>query len=156
MDALMEIYLQDHRAGAEAGVRLVRRTLGSNRNTEFEPELTDVAAMTEEDLETLEEVMAAMSVEKSRPKQAAAVVAEMAGRLKPNHRIVGYSPLSRVLEFEALTAGLGGRLRLWAALEVADSPELKSFDFADLRQRGARQLELVANLHRRASEVAFG
>ena len=48
-------------------------------------------------------------------------MAEKLGRLKPNGQILGYSPLSRLVELETLALGITGKRSLWEALlGVAD------------------------------------
>ena len=47
----------------------------------------------------------------SKTKEAVAWVGEKIGRLKLNGQLRGYSPLSRVLELEALAVGVSGSWR---------------------------------------------
>jgi hypothetical protein len=53
--------------------------------------------------------------------------AEKAGRLKLNGELLGYSPLSRLEELEALSLGVEGKLALWTALRRThgDDPRLR-------------------------------
>ena len=51
-------------------------------------------------------VLRALEVEPSRLKIGLARAAERASRLKLNGRVLGYSPLSRVIELETLGAGI--------------------------------------------------
>ena len=64
--------------------------------------------------------MRELSVEPSRAKVAAARVAEILGRLKLNGSIFRPSPLSKVVELEALVVGVRGKEALWTALQRAE------------------------------------
>ena len=116
MSSLIAIYLNDHLAGAVAGTELVKRTLGQNRGTEYEPELERLAADIEQDRQRLEEIMQALGVRQAAWKTTAAWVAEKLGRVKLNGALVAYSPLSRLEELELLTLGVQGKLQLWHSL----------------------------------------
>src|SRR4051812_2297530 len=116
---LVGIYLEDHYAGATGGMELARRLHASNRDTEWAAELEKVCREAEEDRETLYGVMQALAVRRNLPKVYGAWALEKAGRLKLNGRLVGYSPLSRLVELEALMIGVTGKLGLWDALQQA-------------------------------------
>ena len=58
-----------------------------------------------------------LGVRQKKARLAIAAVTEMAGRLKPNGRLIGYSPLSRVVELEGLTIGVTGQARALAVAE---------------------------------------
>ena len=144
-----ETYLNDHRAGATAGRALVRRIWRSNRRTEWGPIIEKVAESIEQDLVVLDEVRAAAGVSGGDLKRVAALLTERAGRLKLNGHLLTYSPLSRVLELEALMSALRGKLSLWVALHTAapSRPEWSDFDFAALKKRGSEQLETIERVH---------
>src|SRR3954465_4549127 len=78
------IYLNDPLAGSTVGLSLAKRTLGSNRGTQFEPVLERIAREIEEDRETLREIMRALGVGEDPVKKLAPYVAERVGRLKLN------------------------------------------------------------------------
>src|SRR6478672_664976 len=100
---LLAIYLNDHLAGAQFGVELVRRVASSNADDPvFGPPLAKLRDEIEADRVTLEEVMDRNSIRRDPLKPAAAWAAEKLGRLKLNGQLHGYSPLSRVVELEGL------------------------------------------------------
>jgi hypothetical protein len=152
---LVGIYLEDHYAGATGGMELARRLHASNRDTEWGAELEKVCREVEEDRQTLYGVMQALGVRRNLPKVYGAWALEKAGRLKLNGRLVGYSPLSRLVELEALMIGVTGKLGLWDALQQAHRPELADFDLDDLLERARAQLEIVKKIHRAAAAAAF-
>jgi hypothetical protein len=153
----LETYLQDHRAGAEMGSDLARRLKAENEGTPYEDFLVRVAQEIERDIDVLEGIMDRVGVGTSVLKTAGAKVGERLGRLKQNDRLVGYSPLSRVLELEALRSGVQGKLGLWDALaEIAPSDDrLDADEIAACMARAERQLAELREQHRMASREAF-
>lgn len=121
----------------------------SNRHTPWSSQLREIAESIGEDLVVLDQVRAAAGVSGGELKRVAALLAERAARFKPNGHAATYSPLSRVLELEALMAAVQGKQRLWVALAMAASsyPELKEFDFGALEERGSRQSEALGQVH---------
>ena len=108
---LLSIYLKDHFAGSTFGVELARRARDSNLGNDFGVFLSDLAQQIEEDRESLRQIMDALDVGPDEAKNAMGWAAEKFGRLKPNGRIRGYSPLSRLLELEGLQGGVGQSCR---------------------------------------------
>src|SRR5918997_5799255 len=109
----LETYLQDHRAGAAMGSDLAHRLAEENAGTPYEDFLLGLAQEIDNDVEMLEQVMDRFGVSKPALKIAGAKVGERLGRLKPNEQLTGYSPLSRVLEIEALRGGVQAKQGLW-------------------------------------------
>jgi hypothetical protein len=143
MGSLLATYLNDHLAGSTAGVELARRARSSNEGTPLGDFLAELTAEIEEDREVLGEVMQAVAAGRDRVKVTAAWAGEKAGRLKLNGRLLGYSPLSRLVELEGLTLGVTGKLALWRMLGELGDPRLARFDFAALAARAERhQTEL--------------
>lgn len=139
----LSIYLNDHLAGATAGLELARRSEGSNRGTELGEMLAQIGHEIEEDRERLREVMAALEIEEDGLKKALAWSGEKLSRLKPNGELsfTAYSPLSRLTELEGLTLGVSGKLYLWRNLQRALGDRLAHFDLPELIARAESQLE---------------
>ena len=155
-DRLLAIYLNDHHAGATAGVELVRRLHSSNQDeVVFAAPLREICSEIEADRETLEKVMERLGVSRDPVKPALAWAGEKLGRLKLNGQLTGYSPLSRLLELELLNAGITGKLRLWKALEQALGESLEEFDFGQLAKRAEGQRRRVEKLHLEAAAAAL-
>jgi hypothetical protein len=154
----LAVYLNDHLAGATGGLELARRAHGANRGTEFEAPLARLAAEIAEDRDALVDVMARLGVARDPVKVWAGWLAEKVARLKLNGRIAGYSPLSRVIELEALALGVEGKRALWRALaaEVAGDARLEGVDLAALGRRAERQRRLIERERLRAAALAFG
>ncbi len=133
----LSTYLNDHLGGASGGLELARRLVKANEKTEYAPQLRRVAGEIEEDIASLRDIMARMGVEEDRVKQAGAWTAEKVGRLKLNGQLLGYSPLSRMIELEGMMLGVSGKLALWVALNeyYGEDPRLAGVDFAQLIAR---------------------
>lgn len=154
-DKLLSIYLNDHFAGSTAGVQLARRLVASNReDPSFGEPLDDIRAEVETDRESLKVAMEQLGISRGSAKPAAAWIGERLGRLKPNGRLTGYSPLSRVVELELLLIGVSGKKRMWSVLEQAHSTTV-AIDFGRLVDRAERQRVRVEELHAAAAATAF-
>lgn len=150
----LSIYLNDHLAGATAGVELARRVRASNpESVDFAGPLADLCAEIEADRETLERAMAELGVRRDPVKAKAGWLAEKLGRLKLNGHLRGYSPLSRVIELEGLALGIAGKAAMWATLRRALGDEWHGFDFAALAERALRQRERAEDLQSRAVDA---
>jgi hypothetical protein len=148
----LDIYLNDHLAGSMLGAELSRRALTSNRGTELGEFLEWLHAEIVSDRRTLEALMTRLGVDRSPLKPGGAWALEKVGRLKLNGQVRGYSPLSRLLELEALEAGVTGKRSLWEVLGKAfpEEERLKEFDFAALIERAEQQINGIGK-HRRAA-----
>jgi hypothetical protein len=153
-DKLLSIYLNDHLAGSTLGVDLVKRSARSNRGTPLGDLLKRLTAEIVEDRATLERLMDRFEARPDRIKVAGAWAAEKAGRLKLNGRLMGYSPLSRVVELENLHLGITGKRDMWKALSRALGI-VPGFDFEELAGRAERQLRDLEPHHREAAAQAF-
>jgi hypothetical protein len=153
----LPIYLNDHLAGATAGVELARRLCASNERDEtLIADLRRISSEIEVDRETLEAVLDRLGVSRSPVKPAAAWLLERLGQLKPNGRLRGYSPLSRVLELEGLAIGIAGKAQLWRTLAALELDQQAGVDFESLAARAEQQRSTVIGLHRLAAAELDG
>ena len=154
---LLSIYLNDHLAGSSFGVELARRTRDANRGNDLGGFLDGLAREIEADRVSLERIMDSLGVRRSEIKVALGWLAEKIGRIKPNGRVRSYSPLSRVLELEALQGGVRAKLSLWLALREISTGESRLDDtqVATLVERAERQLEGLRDQLRAAAATAF-
>jgi hypothetical protein len=143
-------YLNDHLAGSTAGVELARRAASENAGSPLGEFLSGLAQEVEDDRAALRELMASVGVGPDRKKLVVAWAGEKAGRLKPNAQLVGYSPLSPLIELEVLSLGIEGKRMLWIALKaVADEHGFDAERLDELVARARRQRNGVER-HRRA------
>jgi hypothetical protein len=153
---LLTIYLNDHLAGSVLGSQLTRRVARENRGSPLGEFLEHLLVEILEDKQTLERVLHATGVRPSPIKPRVAWALEKVGRLKLNGRIREYSPLSRLLELEGLTAGIAAKRSLWQALGLASDPRLAEFDFDALSSRAEGQLEEMEPHRQEAARLVLG
>jgi hypothetical protein len=146
---LLATYLNDHLAGATVGRDLARRSAASNRGSPLGQFLDELAQEIDEDRDALLALMHDLRVCVDRVKLLGGWSVEKLARLKPNGRLLSYSPLSRLLELEGLLLGVRGKLALWQALTIIqdDQPALAEFDLAALSRRAEQQLTQLAHHH---------
>jgi hypothetical protein len=154
---LLTIYLNDHLGGATFGRERARRAAAANAGTEFGPPLTRLATEIESDRDELLSIMKTLGRGRDPIKVGGGWLVERMGALKLNGRIVGYSPLSRVLDLEALEGGVGAKLGLWRALRAIapKRPELDEERLDRLVSRAEDQRHLLGELHTRAADLAL-
>jgi hypothetical protein len=155
---LLVIYLNDHLAGATAGLDLARRVQRANSRGPLGEFLTELVAELEEDKAELERIMKRLGIGRDRVKIAAAWSAEKAGRLKLNGRVTGYSPLSRLEELEGLSLAVEGKLALWQTLRetYGNNSRLRGTDFEELIRRARSQRRRLELRRKRAAADALG
>ncbi|MFK0221126.1 hypothetical protein ACIQWN_23410 [Streptomyces vinaceus] len=154
---LLAIYLNDHLAGAGSGVSLIRRIARAHRNRPAAEPLAELAAEIADDRESLRAFMTALDVTEQWPRVAVGRLAEKAARLKLNGRLVRRSPLSDVLELEAMRLGVEGKASVWRslkALAVTDS-RLDQSAVDRLLRRAVRQETVLEALRVQAARRAF-
>ena len=150
---LLAGYLSDHLAGAVAGSQRMHRLAQAERAAPDGPALTAVSHEIDEDRATLERVIAVADITPSRAKVAAGCVAEKVGLLKTNGRWLRRSPLTSLVELEALRMGVTGKVALWTAL--ARTSLARDFDFDALAARGRHQLDVLEDAHRRRAGIVL-
>jgi hypothetical protein len=153
----LTIYLNDHLAGATAGLDLARRAASNNQGAPYGRVLAEVAEEIAQDREALEEVMARLSVGHDRVKVVGAWAVEKLGRLKLNGSLLSYSPLSRLEEIEGLSLGVEGKLSLWQSLKLTygDDPRLRGVDLDALIDRARSQRRRLERQRRHAAHDAL-
>jgi hypothetical protein len=109
-------------------------------------------------LRSLEAIMASLGIGPSAVKDSVMVVAERLGRLKGNGSVVRRSPLTNVVELEALLVGIRGKEALWSSLLLladAGGP-LDGRELAGLVDRARVQRETVEACRLEAARLVFG
>lgn len=154
---LLGIYLNDHLAGATAGVERVRHLTHAQRGTALGAALRPVAAEIDQDRRSLVEIMRSVDVPVRRYKAYAGWLGEKAGRLKPNGRLVRRSPLSTLLELELLRLAVEGKASGWQALRrLTDvDPRLDAARLDELLDRARHQQRTLEELRARQTGETF-
>ncbi len=140
---LLRIYLADHHAGSVGGVALAERL--ARRDGEIGSTVSAVLDHIQEDKRALLRLLSRVGGTRHRAKELAAALAVRLGRLKFNGRLIGQSPLTPVLELEAMVLAVEGRSRLWLTLTQLAKDSYPDWDIDDLRLRASRaQTDTVA------------
>lgn len=149
MDALAN-YLRNHWAASAGGGDLAARVARSHRGTDLAAELDALAVQVVEDREALRGLMDRVGVGPDHLGALAARAGERVGRLKPNGRLVRHSPVSDVLEIEALHGAITAKSAGWEALRVLapQDDRLPDARLAELQERASDQLERLSAVHR--------
>ncbi|MDQ1045689.1 hypothetical protein [Streptomyces sp. V4I2] len=156
---LLGIYLNDHLAGSTLGVDRARMLADaeSERDPELAHAVRPVAEEIAEDRASLLQIMQSLDVPVRRYKIVAGRLAERAGRLKANGRLVRRSPLTPMLELELLRLGVEGKAAGWRTLRRlydADT-RLDPAQLDKLLERAHRQLDTLEQLRVRQIAETF-
>ena len=136
------VYLNDHLAGAAAGLDLLgslRKMPGYDRWAE------ELEADIEEDRLELQLLMNRAGVSASSLRQMAGWVAEKLSALKTSIDDSTGGPLQQLELLEALELGIEGKRALWKAAQTAATylPSLQHVDYRRLIQRAENQRETI-------------
>ena len=156
MQRSLAIYLRNHYAGAQAGQALFRRAERNQRDRPYGAELTGLRADVEEDARALRQVMRAEGVSPDRPQGLLFQLGERVGRLKPNGSLLRRSPLSDLIEVEAMWDAVRAKAAGWQALSTL--PASRWRDEVDPRHyydRAMNQAERLGTIHRTVATRLF-
>ncbi|WP_409467307.1 hypothetical protein [Streptomyces sp. HC307] len=155
--ALLGIYLNDHLAGATAGVERARSLARAFRGSVSATALRPIAQEIAEDRASLLLIMRTLGIPVRRYKVCLGWASEKTGRLKSNGRLVRRSPLSSLVELELLRIGVVGKAAGWQTLrQLAESDgRLDARLLDELLERAMRQQTTLEELRRRQVEETF-
>ena len=144
-DKAMDVYLNDHLAGAMLGRDLADQIRSQNEGTPLGELMGQLAPQIEEDRQTLIALMANMNSSQNPVKQAGAWVTEKASRLKFMGVGSGEPELGTFMALESLALGVQGKLGLWTALKQVNDqhPSIASLNLVELIERAEAQYELL-------------
>jgi hypothetical protein len=157
---LLGVYLNDHLAGATAGLQLARRAAasaepGSEAATVRKRLASEIAA----DRSTLIKIMTTLGIKVRGYKMFAAWAGEKAGHLKFNGHLLTRSPLSDLEETEMLRLGVEGKAAGWRTLRAVAERDsrLDTGQLDELLARADGQSDELENLRVRiAAQVLAG
>ena len=155
--SLLGIYLNDHLAGVVVGANLARRLAASEREWTRVDVLDRLAIQLADDRTALLDMMAALDVPVRHHKSWVGWSPERVGRFKLNGRIFVRSPLSRVLELEAMRLGVEGNAAAWRTLRTrATTDDRLDADRLDkLIERAGFQIDQLEELRIEAATEVF-
>lgn len=152
------VYLNDHLAGAAAGLSMMDDLAGRVEGTALAAKLRTLAAEVREDQQLVRDVLARIAGSERRTVQAAAWVTEKVseGRLALAAR--SHPALALLEGLESLALGLQGKLALFRVLAELGplDPRLAGLPFAARADRTAAQHAMVEIERRAAAREAFG
>ncbi|MFD6888125.1 transaldolase [Streptomyces sp. NPDC059957] len=145
---LLGIYLNDHYCAAVGGLELFRRAAKAQKGKESGELLAGLVRQVEEDRDALARIMSDLRVPTDHSKVAMGWLAEKAGRLKLNGRVLSRSPLSDVVEAEAMLLAVHGKAVGWRALRsLAETDDrLSAKDLDSLLERADQQTGLLERM----------
>ena len=146
MSGYRAVYLTDHMAGATAGLELFQRAARAQRDTPQGAELAALCEEVEQDRVALVGVLRALDVRVPTYKVVGGWLLERVGRLKANGRVVRRSPLSDLVELEALRLGVEGKACLWRALLQVPDDRLDRAELERLLERAEQQAAALERL----------
>ena len=154
---LLGIYLNDHLAGATAGTERAAHLARSTRGSALGRTIAPVAAEIRQDRAALLGIMRDLDVPVRHYKVWAGWAAERAGRLKSNGRVVRRSPLSTLLELEALRMAVEGKAAGWQTLRrlTASDQRLHPALLDSLLERARRQQDTVEECRVRQADTVL-
>lgn len=157
-EELLGIYLNDHLAGATAGVELAKRLSRAEAHRPEGETLRRLAAEIAEDRQALLDILATLDIPARQYKTWLGWTVEKLSRVKPNRHVLTRSPLSRVVELETMRLGVEGKLAGWRILRAraAKDTRLDAGRLDELISRAERQITELEQLRLRSATEAFG
>lgn len=145
---LLQTYLGDHLTGATGGRNRMRNMAERFAGSDLGPDLTRIAEELSEEHEHLEDLIDRLGLGQPLPKKALAALAELAGRLKANGRILTGSPMTPLLEIELMRSAVNGKQGLWETLAVyANELGLDAAFYRRLAKQAGQQSRTLESLH---------
>ena len=140
-DNAIDVYSNDHLAGAMLGSDLAEQIQAQNRGTALGQLMESLAPQIEHDRQTLIELMQRLDSSKNPIKQATAWIAEKASRAKFSGMTSGEPELGTFMALETLALGVRGKACMWKTLkQVADQhPPIASMNLDELIDRARTQ-----------------
>jgi hypothetical protein len=137
----LDIYLNDHLAGATMGCELAEHLRDRTEGTPLGDRMASLAAEIESDRQTLVDLADRLGTTSNPVKQGAAWVAEKASRVKFSAVTSGNPELGTFLALETLSLGVEGKICLWRSLKAIadDDAALARTNFDELIERGETQ-----------------
>jgi hypothetical protein len=131
-------YLNDHLAGSEVALELLDKMCSRDGGSGFGEFLKELRSEIKADRATLEQVMETLGVAPGRIRQAGGRLLEKVSRIKFDERVTGSDHLTRLMETEALSLGIEGKLAGWRSLKELPGDGL-DVDLDAMIQRAADQ-----------------
>jgi hypothetical protein len=151
-------YLNDHMAGARAALDLLDHLESAQAGSPVAQFAAALKAEIEADRRVLESLMERLQITVSRPRKAAAWLAEKMTELKLTLDDRSGGPLRQLEVVEGLSLGIEGKRLLWRALRTAAErvPRLGGTDYEGLERRAEEQRSRVEVVRLETAKLALG
>jgi hypothetical protein len=157
MNKHLATYLNDHLAGAVAGIEIAKHLEDHARSEDFKTAVAGVRCGIEKDEAELRDLAGRLGLEQSSIRKAAAWIAEKGTEVKLAIDDPSDGDFRIYEALEALSLGIEGKRCLWLALEsagVSDS-RLTDTDLRRLQRRSEEQRITIEELRLDAARAAF-
>jgi hypothetical protein len=137
----MNVYLNDHLAGAMLGSDLAEQIRQRHEGTPLGDLMATIAPEIEDDRQILVDMMERMEISKNPLKQASGWLAEKASRVKFSGAGSGEPDHGAFMALESLTLGVEGKASMWKVLKEvqSDYQALASINLDQLIERAGAQ-----------------
>jgi hypothetical protein len=147
-------YLNDHLTGSVVALELIGKLRSTNGGTPLGAFLDELEVDVQADRASLEQAMDSLGVSQGTIRRAGGWMLEKASRIKFDEHVTGSPHLSRLMELEALSLGIEGKLRGWRALKEL-SDQRVDVDLDALMQRASDQGARLEPFRVEAARRAF-
>jgi hypothetical protein len=151
----LDTYLNDHMAGATAGVNLAKLAAEEHRSDEHGPFFGQIASEIAADYGTLEQLIDALAVDTSATKTALAEIGSK--MMAPKFTSGDDDELNAFVTLETLSIGVEGKVCMWKALKTVESayPAFEQFDLDELLGRAQSQRERIEEQRQKLAPLAL-
>ena len=156
-DRAINVYLNDHLAGAMLGSDLAEQIRQRHEGSPLGELMSSISTEIEEDRQQLVDLMKQMNISQNPIKQATGWLAEKASRLKFSGFGSGEPDQSAFMALEMLTLGIEGKASMWKALSEVQSqyPPLASTNLEELIARADKQFDALEHERLAAGALAL-
>jgi hypothetical protein len=156
-DPNLATYLNDHLAGAVAALELLEHLETAHAGASVARALSELRTEIDADREVLQSLMTHLQVRESKPRKAAAWLAERLASVKLRLDDAGDGAFRLFESLEIVSLGIEGKLGLWRTLAAIGPalPDVGSLDYETLMLRATEQRERAERMRLRAAETAF-
>jgi len=153
---LLQLYLNDHLAGATAGKSRAQRMAREYTDLPIHQDLVEFAADLDREHRRLSRLIDELGLGHHSARLIAGKVVEQLGRLKLNRRLFTRSPMTPLLELELARGAVNAKAGLWQELAVL-SPALglASDEWLELADRAKEQSVRLERMHAAIRGDAF-
>ncbi len=144
-DKALDVYLNDHLAGATMGCEIADHLRDRNEGTPLGARMASLAKEIRADRQILVDLADRLGTTPNPVKRGTTWLAEKAGHLKLSGATSGNPELGTFLALESLSLGVEGKISLWRSLQAIADEEaaLAGMNFDDLIGRGRAQRDAL-------------